>query len=116
MQIFIGSAVMQDGQAPSTYHPDCHNDDLEDLENFAPSDSETEARTTSLDAGWKNKGGTFNSSLERFKAKWSDDNSVSKLDGPDVGGMAQRHDPVQGRIVPTLQIKAQKKDSAWVES
>ena len=84
LQLFIGSAVMQDGQAPGTYHPDRQDDDREDLEYAAPTDSETKARTASLNAGCKDKGGMYDSSLERFKDEWSDDDSVSKPGNSDA--------------------------------
>ena len=75
---------MQDGQAAGGYHPDRQEHDREDVEYVAPTDSETEARTASLDAGYKDKGGMYDSSLERFMDEWSDGDSVSKPGSPDA--------------------------------
>src|SRR3954469_7935099 len=43
LQHFLGSDVMEDGQIAGQFHPDRSEEDREDLELFAPIDSEPEA-------------------------------------------------------------------------
>ena len=66
---------MQDGQALSLYHPNRADEDSEDLELVADSDSETEARTTSFGLELKQKGES-DSSIKRFMADWSSDSDA----------------------------------------
>ena len=52
----------------------------------------------SLGAGWKNKGGMFNSSLRRFLDDWSDDDIVSKSGGPDESSHPETQEVNKGKI------------------
>src|SRR4051812_17651302 len=63
---------MQDGQALSVFHPNRAEEDAEDLELVAKSDSETEARTASFGIGLKHSGES-DSSIKHFMADWSSD-------------------------------------------
>ena len=58
---------MQDGQALSLFHPNRAEEDTEDLELVADSDSKTEARNASFWIRLKQKGES-NSSIKCFMA------------------------------------------------
>src|SRR4051812_10831613 len=79
---------MQDGHALSLFHPNRAEEDTEDLELVADSDSETEARTASLGIGPKQKGES-NSSIKRFMADWSSDSDAPSDYGAKSEPIAQ---------------------------
>ena len=57
--------MYEGGQAASVFHSDRAESDAEDPEFSAATETETEARTTSLGAGYKQPG-TSDSSIKRF--------------------------------------------------
>src|SRR3954469_2760403 len=63
---------MHDGQDLSVFRPDRAEEDAEDLELVADSDSETEACTATIGLGF-NQPGESDSSIKRFMAEWSSD-------------------------------------------
>ena len=96
---------MHDGQVAGDYQPDRAEDDAADLEVVAPTDSETEARTASLGAGFKQPG-TSDSSIRRFMDGWSDDDD----DDDDHG--ADSHPAPQSDVPPAQPTRGTQKRSA----
>src|ERR1043165_4182896 len=113
MQHFIQSDCMEDGQEAGTFAPDREEDDPLDLEyngEVPPAESASDGESTGepsdsedsrhdadaapadigdADARPAARGGTHETSFERFLAEWSDDDSFSTADDSDAAAHAK---------------------------